>query len=302
VNTSTIWTIIRDSFNEWMEDNAPRLAAALAFYTILSVAPLLMIILAVVGFFFDAEVASAELTNQMGSTFGEAGSEVVKTVIENSKEPSGGIAATIIGVVTILFGASGMFGELQGSLNTVWDVKQKSGRGFFGVIRDRFLSFGMVLVVGFALLVSLVLTTLLAAFGEYLGGLVAGLPVLMQIANFLLSFVLIAALFAMIFKFLPDVKIGWRDVWFGAFVTSLLFIVGKYLIGFYLGKAGFTTPFGAAGSLVAFVVWIYYSALILFFGAELTQVTMKQYGRRIEPTENAESTSYSPRTAEHVSS
>jgi len=302
VNASTIWTIVRDSFSEWMEDNAPRLAAALAFYTILSVAPLLMIILAVVGFFFDAEVASAKLTSQMGSTFGEAGSEVVETVIENSKNPSGGITATLIGVVTMLFGASGVFGELQGSLNTVWDVKQKSGRGFWGIIRDRFLSFGMVLVVGFVLLVSLVLTTLLAAFGDYLGGLVTGLPLLIQVANFLLSFLMIAALFAMIFKFLPDVKIGWRDVWFGAFVTSMLFMVGKYLIGFYLGKAGFTTPFGAAGSLVAFVVWIYYSALILFFGAEVTQVAMKRFGRLIEPTENAESTADRPRAAEQIES
>lgn len=283
-----IWTIVRQSASEWIEDNAPRLSAALAFYTILSVTPLMIIFVAVTGFVFGEDVASGKLISQLRDVFGEAGAEVVKTIIEKTDRPAEGLVATIVGVVTLLIGASGIFGELQGALNTVWNVKPKAGRGFVGILRDRFLSFGMVLVVGFLLLVSLVLTALLTAFGEYLEGLVTGLPLLMQIGNFVLSFFLIAALFAMIFKFLPDVKIGWRDVWFGALVTSFLFTLGKYLIGFYLGKAGVATPFGAAGSLVAFVIWIYYSALILFFGAELTQVTMKQFSRNIEPTDNAE--------------
>ena len=196
--------------------------------------------------------------------------------------------ATIIGIATLLFGASGVFGELQDALNTAWGVKPKSGRGIWGTIRDRFLSFSMVFVIGFLLLVSLVITTILEAFSGYLGGLVPGLPVLMQIANFVLSFVVISALFALIFKFLPDAKIAWRDVWFGAAITAGLFSIGKYLIGIYLGRGGVTTPFGAAGSLVAFIVWVYYSGLILFFGAELTKVTARHAGRQIQPSENAE--------------
>ncbi len=284
----TIWTIVRDSAIEWVNDSAPRLAASLAFYTILSITPVLMIVLAFVGAVYGQDAASGKLISQLGGIFGEAGAEVIRTAIEKSDHPSTGLFATLTGIATILLGASGIFGELQASLNTVWNVKAKPGRGLVGIVRDRFLSFGMVLVVGFVLLVTLVLSTTLAAFGAYLEGLVPGLPAFIHVANFVLSFLLVTTLFAMIFKFLPDVRIGWRDVVFGALVTSLLFTIGKHLIALYLGKAGVATPYGAAGSLVAFVVWIYYSGLILFYGAELTQVAMKRYGRTIEPTRNAE--------------
>ena len=172
-------------------------------------------------------------------------------------------------------------------MNAVWNVKPKPGRGIWATVRDRFLSFGMVLVVGFLLLVSLVVTATLSAVGDYMSRLLPGVPTLMHIANFVLSFVVVTVLFALIFKVLPDAKIAWRDVWFGAVVTAVLFTLGKYLIGLYLGKAAPGSAFGAAGSVVAFVIWVYYSGLILFLGAELTQVTAKYAGRRIVPTENA---------------
>lgn len=283
----TIWKILRETVNQWLADDATRLSAALAFYTILSVAPLLVIVTAIAGWVYGTEAATKQLENQARSFVGDAGAEVLKTTVDHAKRPGEGIVATIIGVATLLFGASGVFGELQSSMNIVWNVKPKPGRGLMAKVRERFISFGMVLAVGFLLLVSLVITTILAGVGGYLNNQVPGLPVLMHIANFVLSFAVVTVLFALIFKFLPDVKIAWRDVWFGALVTAGLFTLGKYLIGLYLGRAGVATPFGAAGSVIAFVVWVYYSGLIVFFGAELTQVTARHYGRQIKPTENA---------------
>jgi membrane protein len=284
-----VWTIVREAVSEWTDDNATRLSAALAFYTILSIAPLLVIVTAVVAFASDDQVAKDQLEQQMRGLAGDAGAEVLKTTAESAnKKPKTGTLATVIGVVTLLFGASGVFGELQGSLNAVWDVKPKAGRGIWGTIRTRFLSFGMVLVIGFLLLVSLAVTTALNSTGDYLREQVPGLPVLMHVLNFAISFLVVAVLFALIFKFLPDAKIAWRDVWFGALVTAGLFTLGKYLIGLYLGIAAPGSAFGAAGSVVAFVIWVYYSGLIVFFGAELTQVTAKHAGRQIEPAEGAE--------------
>ncbi len=288
MNLKLAWKILRDAGIDWVEDNAPRLSAALAFYTILSVAPLLVIVTAIAGAVFGEVAASGQLVDQLRGILGKSGAEVVKSMIEKSNRPTAGTVASVIGLVTLLFGASAVFGELQGALNTIWNVKPKPGRGILSTIRDRFLSFGMVLAVGFLLLVTLIINTALAGFGSFLEGLVPGLAVIMQIANSLVSFLLVTALFAMIFKFLPDVNIAWSDVWLGALVTALLFTVGKYFIGFYLGKAGVATPFGAAGSLVVFVVWIYYSSLILFFGVELTQVTVKHLRHRIVPTPNAD--------------
>lgn len=288
MNFRLMGKIFLDAATSWVNDNAPRLSAALAFYTILSVAPLLVIMTAIAGAVFGEHAASGQLVDQLRGILGESGAEVVKSVIEKSDRPTAGTFASVIGIVTLLFGASGVFGELQGALNTVWHVKPKPGRGIVDTIRDRFLSFGMVLAVGFLLLVTLLITAGLAAFSGYLEGLVPGLATMMQIANSLLSLLLVTALFAMIFKFLPDVYISWRDVWLGAIITALLFTVGKVFIGFYLGKAGVATPFGAAGSLVAFVIWIYYSSLILLFGVELTRATVTQLHHRIAATPNAD--------------
>lgn len=276
MNLRLVWRILRAACSAWVCDNAPRLSAALAFYTILSVAPLLVIVTAIAGAVFGKDAASGQLVDQLSGILGQSGAEVVKSVIEKSDHPAEGTVASIIGVATLLLGASGVFCELQGALNTIWKVTPKQGRGILGTIRDRFLSFGMVLTVGFLLMVTLIIATALAAFGNFLEGHFPGFSMIMQVANSILSFSLVTALFAMIFKFLPDVQIGWRDVWLGALVTAFLFTIGKYCIAFYLGNTGVATPFGAAGSLVAFVLWIYYSSLILFFGVELTQVTVSR--------------------------
>ena len=282
-----VWTVVKEAAMGWMDDNATRLSAALAFYTILSIAPLLVIVTAIVGAATDSQTAARQLEQQMGGLAGEAGEEVAKTAIENAKDPKSGILATIIGIGTLLFGASGVFGELQGALNTVWGVKPKPGRGIWATVRTRFLSFGMVLVVGFLLLVSLVITTALQGVAKYMGGVMPGVPALLLVANFVVTFLVISLLFALIFKFLPDAKIAWTDVWFGALVTAALFTLGKYLIGLYLTQAAPESAFGAAGSVVAFVIWVYYSGLIVLFGAELTEVTAAQAGRRIKPTRDA---------------
>lgn len=282
------WSTLREAGRAWVGDKATRLSAALAFYTLLSLAPLLLIAIAVAGAVYGRETAVGALIDQLRGLVGDAGATVAKTAVEHADQPRQGGLAAVIGIATLLYGASGVFGELQDALNTVWGVKPKPGRGIWVTLRDRFLSFGMVLVIGFLLLVSLVVSTALAAFGGYLGALVPNLPAFMQAVNFVFDFLVVTALFALIFKFLPDAKIAWQDVWFGAVVTTAFFTVGKYLIGFYLGRGGVTTPFGAAGSLVAFLVWTYYSGLILFFGAELTKVAAEHAGRKIRPSANAE--------------
>jgi membrane protein len=232
-----IWTVGKEAGSGWLDDNASQLSAAVALYTILSLAPLLVIVTAIVGWVLGPEVASGQLHQQLRGLLGDGGAEVAKTAVENADKPKAGTLATIIGIATLLYGASGVFSSLQTALNTVWHVKTKPGRGIWGTIRDKFLSFSMVLVVGFLLLVSLAITTALSAVGDYLGNLMPGVPTLLHVVNLVVSFLVVAALFAMIFKYLPDAEISWRDVWFGALVTSALFTLGKYLIGLYLAKA-----------------------------------------------------------------
>src|SRR5688572_5868596 len=204
-----VWTIVREAASEWMDDNATRLSAALAFFSILSIAPLLIILTAVAGWVFGDQ-APAKLTDEARAFVGEAGAEVVTTTVQQADKPKTGIIATIIGVATLLYGASGVFGELQAALDTAWNVKPKPGRGIWATIKTRFLSFGMVLVVGFLLLVSLVLTSVLSALGDYVGGLAPGVPTLIMVANFVLMLAVVTTLFALIFKFLPDAKVSWR--------------------------------------------------------------------------------------------
>ena len=204
-----------------------------------------------------------------------------------SAQPTVGVVATVISVIILLFGASGVFGQLQASLNRIWGVKPKPGRGVLGMIQDRLLSFGFTLVVGFLLLVSLLLTAGIALVADLAGGLMPASETLTQLLNFVLSLAIITLLFAMIFKFLPDAKIAWRDVWIGAFLTALLFTVGKFALGLYLGKSSVASSYGAAGSLIVLLLWVYYSSLILFFGAEFTQVYANRFGSRVAPADNA---------------
>ncbi len=282
------WEVFKQTSSEWLEDNAARLGAALAFYSVLSLAPLLVIALAIAGAVFGEEAARGEVVAQIGGMVGAEGARAIEDMIAHAQKPGAGVVASLLGALTLLFGAAGVFGELQDALNTIWEVRPRPGRGVWGFMKARFFSFAMVLGTGFLLLVSLVLTAALAALGGFLSG---ALPVLGPVwhgVNFVISFGVITLLFALIFKVVPDVKIAWKDVWVGAALTAFLFTVGKFLLGLYLGRGTVSSAYGAAGSLVVLVVWIYYSAQILFFGAEFTQVYAKRYGSRIVPAEGAE--------------
>ena len=283
----TMWGLIAEAANKWSADRAPRLGAALAYYTLFSIVPLLVIVIAIAGFVFGQEAAEGYLIDQMGGLVGERSAKAIQDMVENARQPRTGRLATIIAVATLLLGASGVFGQLQDALNTIWEVKPKPGRGLVGLIRDRFLSFVAVLGTGFLLLVSLVLSAGLAAIGHAMSGLLPAPEFVLQALNFLVSIAIITAMFAMIFKYLPDVTIRWSDVSIGATVTALLFTVGKFAIGLYLGKSDVASIYGAGGSLVILLVWVYYSSQILLFGGEFTAVYANRYGSRIRPTANA---------------
>jgi membrane protein len=225
---------------------------------------------------FGKDAARSGVIHQFEELAGQSGANAVQQMLENANEPTSGAVAIVIGVITLLLGASGVFGELQDAFNTVWKAQPKPDRGFFGVIKDRFLSFAMVLGVGFLLLVSLVISTALSGMGHYLSSSIPGFPMMMRVIELLVSFGIVTVLFALMFKYLPDCDVPWREAWLGAAATAALFSLGKYLIGLYLGKAAVATPFGAAGSLVALIVWVYYSAMILFFGGELTQALTRR--------------------------
>jgi membrane protein len=231
-----------------------------------------------------------EIVGQLRGLLGREAAEAIQSVLASARETHTNVAGAVIGGIALFFGASGTFAELQSALDTVWEVKPKEGRGVRGVIRDRFVSFAAVLGVGFLLLVSLVISAVLSAAGTYFTAVLPGGAALWQSVNVVVSVAMITGLFALIFKLVPDVEVGWRDVWIGALVTSLLFVLGKLAIGFYLGRSGVASPYGAAGSVVVVVVWVYYSAQILFFGAEFTQVYARRYGSRIPPSPNAVST------------
>lgn len=282
------WQMLREAGSDWLEDDAPQQGAALAFYSILSLAPLLVISLAVASLAFSHDAAGEEMIGQLQGVVGQEGAEAAKTMLDNAQQPQQGTIATILGVLTLLFGASGVFGQLQASMNTIWDVKPKPGGGIWALLRARFLSLGMVLGTAFLLLVSLVLSAVIAGVGTMLQNQWPGMETLWHLLNVVVSFVVATLLFALIFKYLPDANIAWSDVWVGAVLTAILFTVGKWLIGMYLGKSGLSSSYGAAGSFVVLVVWIYYSALILFFGAELTQVYARRYGAPITPKPGAE--------------
>jgi membrane protein len=282
--------ILKDTGMEWYEDDAPRLAASLAYYTLLSTAPLSLLCVAVVGFVFGERAAQGQIVDQIGAVTGPEAASAIQSVILNAHQSDAGVISTVAGIVLLLVGASGAFGELQTALNAMWDVKPKPGRGITGFMRDRFLSFTMVLGVAFMLLVSLVISAGLAAVGRVLSGSLPGGEWAWQTVNFLLSFAVITALFALIFKVVPDATIRWRDVGVGAAVTALMFSFGKLLLGLYLSKSTVASTYGTAGSVVAFVVWVYYASQILFLGAEFTQVYTRAQGQLITPTANAIST------------
>jgi membrane protein len=281
-------SLFKQTASEWMEDDAPTLGAALAYYTVFSLAPLMTIAIAMAGFFFGKEAAQGQIFDELRVLLGEEGGKAVEEMVQSANaQPTAGVVATIISVIMLLFGASGVFGQLQASLNAIWGVKAKPGRGVLGIIQDRLLSFGFTLVVGFLLLVSLLLTAGMALMADWIGGLMPGSEALAYILNIVLSLSMITLLFATIFKFLPDAKIAWHDVWIGAFLTALLFTIGKFALGIYLGKSAVASSYGAAGSLIVLLLWVYYSSQILFFGAEFTQVYANRFGSRVAPADNA---------------
>ncbi len=281
------WQLFPETFKEWSDDKVPRLAAALAYYTIFSIAPLLIIVIAIAGAVFGEEAARGEIVSQIQGLVGPDGAKFIETIIQNASQPQTGTIASIISVALLLIGATGLFSELQDSLNTIWEVKPKPGRGIINIIRTRFLSFAMILGIGFLLLVSLVVSAGLSAVVTYFSSLLPGADFIWQILNFVLSFAITTALFGLIFKVLPDVKITWNDVFIGAVITSFLFTIGRFVLGQYLGNATFGSTYGAAGSLVVILAWVNYAAQILFFGAEFTQVYARKYGSGITPTKNA---------------
>jgi membrane protein len=285
----TLWQFFKNVFAQWLDDEPFLLASSLSYYTLFSVAPLLVIAIAVAGLVFGQEAAQNQIVETIGGMIGPEGAQAIQGMIENaSAKPKTGIISTVLGGVTLLIGAGGVVGQLQTSLNKVWGVEPKSGQGMWVFIRQRFISFAMVLAVGFLLLVSLVVTALLTAFSQFMGSVIGGAEFLGHILDVGVSFAFVTLLFAMIYKFVPDAKIQWKDVWIGAALTSILFTIGKFLIGFYLGSTGVTSAYGAAGSLVTILLWVFYSSLIFLLGAEFTQGYASTYGSGVIPAANAE--------------
>jgi len=280
--------LLKEAAWDWFDDSAPTLGAAVAYYTVFSLAPLFVIAVFIAGLVFGQEAAQGQIFVQLRALIGETSAAAMEDVVESANsQPKTGVFATIVGFVVLIVGASGVFAQMQASLNAIWRVEPKPGRGIWGLLQDRILSFGFILVVGFLLLISLILTAIIAFIGTWFGGFLPGVETLIQILNAILSLAIITLLFAMIFKFLPDVKIAWRDVWIGALITAGLFTAGKEILGLYLGKSGVASSYGAAGSLIVLLLWVYYSAQIVFFGAEFTKAYANKFGSRVVPAENA---------------
>jgi len=281
--------LFKQTFNEWLEDKAPQLGAALAYYTVFSLAPLILLLLAIVGVLFrnDPSGAWTRITEQMGYFLDQSALDVVQQIVQKTAQPNRSAVATIIGIALALFGASGVFGQLQDALNTVWGVKAKPGLGLRGFLRARFLSFAMVGGICFLLLVSLVIEGLLKGFSHYVQThLPGGISLAISIYLIFDAFIVVLV-FAMIFKFLPDVKLRWSNVWVGSVLTAILFAIGKWALGLYLGSGAAGSAYGAASSLITLLLWIYYSSQILLFGAEFTQVYTRKFGGPVEPDDYA---------------
>jgi len=274
------------SFNAWLEDNALRFSAALAYYSIFAMAPLVIIAISVAGLVFGEKAARGQIYQQIEWLLGSKGADEIQSIIQASSNANASTLATIIGLITLLIGASGVFGQLKDALNAIWGVQLRPGHTFATLLRNYLRDFSMVLGVGFLLLISLLLSAALQALNTFLSGYVR-MPSFIGPLTELITFFVLVLLFAAIFKVLPDVELGWEDVWIGAIVTAILFTLGKFLIGLYLGASSIGSSFGAAGALILILVWVYYSTTIFLFGAEFTKVYAEQFGSGIHPTPNA---------------
>jgi membrane protein len=275
------------SFSDWNRHNDTRMGAALAFYTISSISPLVILVLAIASLVFNKNAAEAQLLAKVQALVGTQGRESVQTILAHGHHAFGGILSTIVGVIVLLLGASGVFQELRSGLNTIWESDAKVASGIWGMVRERILSFGLVLSLGFVLIVSLLVSAALAAISAYFSHLLPIPPMLLETFNFLVSFAGIALLMACILKYVPAARVDWRDVRVGATVTALLFTFGKWLLGLYLGMSSPGSAYGAAGSLVVLVVWVYYSAQIFYLGAEFTHVHALANRKELRPLPRA---------------
>src|SRR5947199_6658987 len=284
-----VFGLVKQTGQEFLQDKAPQLGAALAYYTVFSLAPLILVLLSLVGVIFRHDAAGAwnKITQQMSYFLDPSAVQVVQSIAQKASQPGKSTLATIIGIARALFGASGVFGQLQDALNTIWGVKAKPGGGIWGFLRSRFLSFAMIGGICFLLLVSLTLESLLKGFSHYVQSVLPGGIVVAMAVYLIFDFAVVILLFAMIFKFLPDAQIQWRDVWIGAVMTAILFGIGKWLLGFYLGSGAAGSAYGAASSLITLLLWVYYSSQILLFGGEFTQVYAQRAGRALKPSEYA---------------
>jgi membrane protein len=276
-----IGSLFYDAFNDWQKNNALRLSAALAYYSIFSIAPLLVLSVGLAGLFFGADAVRGELYGQLRSFLGPQASAAIQSMVQSTSHPAKSMLATVIGTVVLLFGAAGVFGQLKDALNTIWEVKTAAGLNWWLIVRERLLSFGMVLVIGFLLLISFVLTTLLSAFSKAVERDLHMPDWVLGGVGLIISFLIVTVLFAMIFKVLPDVTNRWKHVWIGAAATALLFEVGKFGLAYYLGRESTASSFGAAGSVVLLLLWVYYASCILLFGAEFTKMYALASGDRI---------------------
>jgi membrane protein len=276
-----MWQLTKETFKRWLDDRATSMGAALAFYSAFSVAPLLIIVIAIAGMVFGEAAAQGAIVGQLKVLVGEHGAGAIQAMLEAAGRRESGVVATTIGLITLLIGATSAFVELQDSLDRIWRAPKRAGSGVVSFLISRILSFGLVLAIGFLLLVSLVLTTALAALTGYYGHLLPVGTTLLQVANFIASFLVVTILFAMIYKWLPNVSIAWRDVWIGSAVTALLFNVGRTAIGLYLGQSAIASAYGAAGAFVVLLLWLYYSAQVFLLGAEFTWVYANRKGSRV---------------------
>jgi membrane protein len=286
---ATTFNIFKETLRQWLEDKAPQLGAALAYYTVFSLAPLILVLLAVLGLVFRNDPAGAweKVTQQLSYLLDRSAIDVIQSIAQKASQTDKSIWATIIGVALALFGASGVFGQLQDALNTIWGVKAKPGGGLWGFLRTRFLSFAMVGGICFLLLVSMTIESLLKGFSHYVQSMLPGGIVIAVAVYLLFDLAVVVFMLALIFKILPDAKIRWRDVWIGAFITALLFALGKWALGLYLGSGSAASAYGAASSLITLLLWVYYSSQILLFGAEFTQVYADYFGAHVVPDEHA---------------
>lgn len=285
---SRLVQVIKKTFQAYSEDKVPRLGAALAYYAAFSLAPMLLIAAAVAGFIFGPEAAQGEIIGQFRSLLGENGAQLVQTMLEQAYQPAKGVLATVVGLGSLALGATGVFNQLQQAMNVIWGVPRKKSAGIWGMVRDRLLSMTMVVATGFLLITSLLISALLAGLDRYLRTWVGpGAAVYLSAFNIILSVVILGLVFSLLFKLLPDARVRWSDVWLGGLLTAVLFTVGKYLIGLYLGNASVGSTYGSAGSLAVLLVWVYYSSQIFFLGAEFTNVYADRFLNdeipRIEP-------------------